>query len=453
MIETPAMFISRPRATVLACLICLLAASCSGGGGSAPSGTPGTGSTSPGNTAPAPAPQPPASLPAERAVLNTVASSSWTSCSPEFFGGCSFEGLREIRYGTDGKWRTKTYLNSFPGWECSAAHFGGDPAPGETKRCEVSGVMLTGTIPAPRVCHSGGMCPEIDLTAIPMGLEGSGDLRVRATTEIAPDSSDGTGNFRTVCGFSHMAFDDPIVYPGQPGVSHLHAFFGNVGANAYSTAQSLANSGNSTCLGGIANRSAYWVPALINTAVKKPLAPGSSIWYYKTGYGGVTAASVKPMPAGLRMIAGDMLAEGAQAMTHWSCHESGTMRGAAIPNCPVGEHVAMTIQFPQCWDGVNLDSANHKSHMAYPTGRGCPATHPVPLPEITLNVHYLVRVANEALHWRLSSDKMTLPAGYSAHADWFDGWNPEVRNAWVANCNQKAKDCHAHLLGDGRTLF
>lgn len=192
---------------------------------------------------------------------------------------------------------------------------------------------------------------------------------------------------------------------------------------------------------------------MINTASKKPLAPGSSIWYYKTGYGGVTAASVQPMPAGLRMIAGDMTAEGAQSIAYWSCHESGTMRGAAIPNCPVGEHVAMTIQFPQCWDGVNLDSTKHKSHMAYPNGKGCPATHPVPLPEITLNVHYLVRVAGEAQHWRLSSDKLSLPAGYSSHADWFDGWNPEIRNTWIANCNQIAKDCHAHLLGDGRTLF
>jgi hypothetical protein len=445
----------KSRFPILVFLFCALIVGCSGGGGGGtgtdtppPAGPPASSTPPPSSN-----PPPPGNIPAERAVLNVVAPTAWTQCSPEFFGGCTFEGLREIRYGTDGKWRTKTYLNSFPGWECNPGNFGGDPAPGVAKRCEVSNVMLTGTISAPRVCHSGGMCPAIDLTAIPMGLDGAGEMRVRPTNEVAPDSSDGTGNFRTVCGFSHMAFDDPIVYPGQPGVSHLHAFFGNVGANAYSTAQSLANSGNSTCLGGIANRSAYWVPALINTASKKPLVPGASIWYYKTGYGGVTAASVKPMPAGLRMIAGDMMATGAQSMAHWSCHESGTLRGATIPNCPVGEHVAMTIQFPQCWDGANLDSTDHKSHMAYPTGRGCPASHPVALPEITLNVHYLVRAANEALDWKLSSDRLTLPAGYSAHADWFDGWNPDIRNAWVANCNQKAKDCHAHLVGDGRELY
>ena len=62
-----------------------------------------------------------------------------------------------------------------------------------------------------------------------------------------------------------MAFDDPIVYPGQVGKSHLHVFFGNTGANANSTAASIAGSGNSTCDGGTVNRSAYWVPALIDT--------------------------------------------------------------------------------------------------------------------------------------------------------------------------------------------
>ena len=26
--------------------------------------------------------------------------------------------------------------------------------------------------------------------------------------------------------------------------------------------------------------------------------------------------------------------------------------------------------FPQCWDGVNLDAPDHKSHMAYGWGQG-----------------------------------------------------------------------------------
>lgn len=46
-------------------------------------------------------------------------------------------------------------------------------------------------------------------------------------------------------------------------------------------------------------------------------------------------------------------------------------------NCPNG--LRLQIIFPACWDGVNLDSPDHKSHMAYPdrldNGK-CPTTHP-----------------------------------------------------------------------------
>lgn len=46
-------------------------------------------------------------------------------------------------------------------------------------------------------------------------------------------------------------------------------------------------------------------------------------------------------------------------------------------NCPNG--LRAQVMFPSCWDGVNLDSSNHKSHMAYPSlvdNGVCPPTHP-----------------------------------------------------------------------------
>jgi len=43
----------------------------------------------------------------------------------------------------------------------------------------------------------------------------------------------------------------------------------------------------------------------------------------------------------------------------------------------------LEIMFPSCWNGKDLDSPNHRSHMAYPdevmTG-GCPAGFPVKFP-------------------------------------------------------------------------
>lgn len=298
--------------------------------------------------------------------------------------------------------------------------------------------------------------PVVNAARIPLGAAGSAVDRVTATSE-RPSPGDGTGAFRTVCDYSHMAFDDPIVYPGQPGRSHLHAFFGNTGVTGNSTAASIASTGNSTCRGGTANRSSYWVPAMIDTRDGTPIRPSESHFYYKTGYGGVVPSTVQPFPVGLRMIAGDTKNAGPSGPFDFTCHSpSGTSAAVlSIPNCPAGTEIWQHIYFPQCWDGVNLDSPDHKSHMAYPTGRGCPASHPVPLPEITFNIVYPVTEANSPLRWRLASDNYSssVPGGYSSHGDWFNGWRPDIVDAFVRNCDQPAADCGSHLLGDGRAIY
>ncbi len=286
---------------------------------------------------------------------------------------------------------------------------------------------------------------------------GSATPRVQATSEVAPPASDGVGAFRTVCEPTHMSYDDPIVFPGQPGRSHLHTFFGNAGVTGNSTANSIRNSGNSSCRGGTLNRSGYWVPSMVDTRTNLAVMPISSHFYYKTGYRGVRPADVRPFPAGLRMIAGDAKNTSAKGGSAWRyhCHRSGSGAGPSIPNCGVGDEVVQEIFFPQCWNGVNLDSPDHKSHMAYasPSRPGCPASHPVPLPEITYNIHYRITSANQASYWRLSSDIYAGPSGYSAHGDWWNGWDQNAMEAFVRTCNNQALDCHSHLLGDGRSIY
>jgi len=52
------------------------------------------------------------------------------------------------------------------------------------------------------------------------------DGRIPAIEEVG-EREDGTGNFRTLCLESHINYDDPLVYPGQPRATHQHVFFGN----------------------------------------------------------------------------------------------------------------------------------------------------------------------------------------------------------------------------------
>ena len=296
--------------------------------------------------------------------------------------------------------------------------------------------------------------PTIDTAKIPARTAGHSVDRVLSVTG-QPDASDGTGNFRTVCDYSHMAADDPIVFPGQPGRAHMHTFFGNTGADAHSTATSLVTAGNTTCRGGTVNRSSYWVPTMVDTRDGTPLRPSESNFYYKTGYV-LAPSSIQTLPQGLRMIAGNANATAANEMAKFSCHNApDTNSKPSVPNCPAGSEVWQSIRFPQCWDGVNLDSPDHKSHMAYPSNGACPSTHPVAIPEITFNIVYPVTEANSPLRWRLSSDNYSTsqPAGYSSHGDWFNGWKPDIADTWVNHCLKAAVDCHSHLLGDGRAIY
>lgn len=354
-----------------------------------------------------------------------------------------------VRFGDGAAWVTR---NATAAGACSVAYFGADPKVGKVKFCEVQ-------VTVPAVVQT-GRAPVVNTALIPKPSAAHGTERVRAlsASELAIPAYQPTpskvGAFREPCNFSHMAFDDPIVYPGQPGASHLHTFLGNDQANASSTAATLATSGRSTCTGGTLNRTSYWMPTLIDIRTGQPIVPSSTNFYYKLGYLGVKAGSVQAFPKGLRMIAGNPGGTTPVRSNNVGLEcVSGGGHQPAIPSCPVGDDLNVSVIFPQCWDGVNLDSPDHRSHMAYATGKGCPSTHPVPMPEIALNVHYKVSEPNSAAFWKLSSDNYSGPGGYSMHADWFNGWDAATNDAFVKSCINGNMDCHDYLLGDGRILY
>jgi Domain of unknown function (DUF1996) len=134
----------------------------------------------------------------------------------------------------------------------------------------------------------------------------------------------------------------------------------------------------------------------------------------------------------------------------WSCFNSGR-RSSTIPTCPAGDNVSMNIDYPQCWNDA-LDSADHKSHLAYPSGGHCPASHPHAIPAISY--HVLYAGGGNTSSWRLASDMYdrALPGGYPVHGDWFTGWKPAILQAWTRLCVQQPATCGSHMLGDGRIM-
>jgi hypothetical protein len=222
------------------------------------------------------------------------------------------------------------------------------------------------------------------------------------------------GIFLSVCAPSHSATDDPIVHPGEPGASHAHEFFGNRTTNADSTYASLRAVGTTCRLG--ADTAAYWVPALYDDG--RRVAPLRVNAYYLRGGG---RGPVVAFPAGLKVIAGNSGATTAQsrAITGWKC--SGIPRLALSSDpvaCPSGSHAVLVIRFPDCWNGKDLDSADHQGHMAYRVRGSCPSGYPVRVPRLSLNVHYQLPDVSG----------LTLASGsiYSSHADFFNAWNQTV---------------------------
>ncbi len=250
-----------------------------------------------------------------------------------------------------------------------------------------------------------------------LGLAGASASAAPSLTTSFP----GGTNFVLECRFSHRSNDDPIRYPGRPGLSHNHTFLGNATTDASSTPAALL-AGKSTC-NLPADSSAYWAPTLY-LGRRAILPVGSFIYYIKR-----TTSALQPFPAGLRMIAGDAMATRAEPtrLFAWSCGEPG--RGpfsATIPACATNHILQERIAFPNCWDGRSLDSANHKRHMAYSSGGSCPGSHPVAVPTLVL-----------VLFYPETSPRAQVASGrYGLHADFMNGWDQTTLASLVDGLNR-----------------
>ncbi len=316
--------------------------------------------------------------------------------------------------------------------------------------------------------------PSVELPKIPSNFD-TAALLIPAwgSGKVAPSGKpDVVGAFRFSCRPSHLSYDDPIVYPGQPGASHLHQFFGNTLANGNSTYASLRTTGESTC-SNILNRSAYWMPAMMDGKGGVVIPDWMSVYYKRRPASDSEcqrmAKACVQLPRGLRYVFGFSMADHARSdparARWWNCDGPGAAPGhfatiaEAAKGCPAGARIGGVLFSPDCWNGRDLDSPDHRSHMAYSTYVGdafarCPATHPYVVPTFTLGAWYTND--GSAARWRLSSDDMAgmarMPGGATLHADWWGAWEDSVLEAWHRNCIDKLLSCHSGNLGNGRQM-
>jgi hypothetical protein len=244
--------------------------------------------------------------------------------------------------------------------------------------------------------------------------------------------------FPADCQLSHRLPDDPIVLPGLPGASHSHDFFGNHATDANSDYTELAGS-TGNCDPAV-DISSYWVPTLYRN--NQPVLP-SIITFYYLGEGVNNPAAIKPTPVGLKIVAGNARATSdADSIARWSCLHAGQVPPSKnFVNCPAGTQLETYLDFPQCWNGTALDSADHKSHMAYPVAGNCPSSHPVPVPKLRMVIRYPVSGDPSVL--RLASGD-----GRTFHGDFFNVWPANEMARRVRDCINVVVKC-GH---DGRPL-
>ena len=237
--------------------------------------------------------------------------------------------------------------------------------------------------------------------------------------------------FHTDCGVANEGPDDPIVLPGMPGASHMHTFFGPK-VDAFSTTDKIMTEPNTCNAPG--DTSAYWTPQLQKDG--KPVPIKSMRIYY--GSRVKDPSTVKPFPPGLVVVEGDAKRQvdtpkgvGNQFWCAGSA-EIGRSADGNWPVCAPGGNLIFQLVFKDCWDGKNVDSPNHKSHMGDPVNGVCTGDYPVAVPDLSFMVNYD----------SLGGDGLALSSGKasSMHGDFMNGWDPAHLGDLVKSCiNQNAK--------------
>ena len=249
----------------------------------------------------------------------------------------------------------------------------------------------------------------------------------------------------TTCSYSHSNNDDPIVLPRMPGATHLHDFAGARTTDAFSTPESLRAGATSCAIPD--DFSAYWVPALYEDGQRRLPAATSknSLFYYRRVAIGNTGTVTK-IPDGLKMVIGNAKAtspsENPQLGTD-IIFKCGPGSSTDLPSPPTdcsshGGIMSTSIRFPNCWNGFQLDSPNHRDHMSYPVNNRCPASHPVNIPRVEGFWRYNVGTGP------IGTISFSSGPWYTIHQDFFNAWRPTGLQRFMDACINGLKDCGAN---------
>ncbi|KAJ6483784.1 hypothetical protein C8R47DRAFT_560585 [Mycena vitilis] len=256
---------------------------------------------------------------------------------------------------------------------------------------------------------------------------------------------------------------DPIVSPGKVS-GHVHTIVGGSNFRATTNTSYLRQS-QCTSSPIKEDKSNYWAPTLyfqwkngsFTSVTGSPVIASCAPDYLFSDTAGVTTV----FPDDFRMLSGtptlrsyDSSSYAQQAITFLCLDFSGTStRHNELPttSCPSG--VRAQINFPSCWDGVNSDSEDHKSHVAFPSGGpdsgSCTDKNfDKTLPRIFMEMYHDTGSLEQYRSQAMNPSQpfvyaMGDPTGYGYHADFLFGWDKGVLDKVVDKCQ-----CTSAAFGD-----
>ncbi|MGW4522548.1 DUF1996 domain-containing protein [Amycolatopsis sp. NPDC004378] len=156
------------------------------------------------------------------------------------------------------------------------------------------------------------------------------------------------------------------------------------------------------------------------------------------------AQNVTAMPLGLKILYGDAKQSTngpANARPSWTCTGFEDRLTDLYPICPQGSKVERIHAFPNCWDGKNTDSANHRTHIVFANQQGkCPQGFKnVPQLQVTL-VYDIPQDVQQKGQYKVDAFAQEKHNPRSDHDDFANVMSRKIMGR-VVNCINSGKAC------------
>ncbi|KAK3356691.1 hypothetical protein B0T25DRAFT_137933 [Lasiosphaeria hispida] len=297
-------------------------------------------------------------------------------------------------------------------------------------------------------------------------------LALAALAEAAPAidaRQQGVTMLRFGCAQVSIDRIDPLVNPGLAPTPHIHQIVGGNAFNVTMPTGDVAEAASCTTCAYSEDFSNYWTANMYfrhKNGSYKRVPQGGAAYQFNDRFstqtqGGILVYYVSAAPGkitafkpGFRMLVGNPQERSRpdtklKRQNCFRCYTGPNFGGdtgapcqdnnvdtEALPNkaCPGG--IRSNVHFPTCWNGKDLDTPNHQDHVAYPVsgpatflslGGNCPASHPVRIPQLMLEVVWDTTKFNDKATWPEGAKQPFVlstgdPTGLGQHADYVFGW-------------------------------